>query len=216
MSNKQIITIKGTKDGLTFLLDDSCSFEVMIEELKNVLGNSHNSILSGPLMHVLIKSGYRKMTSKQQNLIKEIFKSKGNLLVRSIENEIEVIQNRLKSQVKVINGIIRSGQISEIEGNVLLLGDVNPGGNLLATGDIYILGALRGIAHAGIKGDKNSIIISSKMKPQQLRIADIYCRQDDFKEDLAKPEVAFVKGNDIIIEYFQHFNKLKGAFGTFI
>ena len=216
MVNKQKVAIKGTKDGLTFLLDDDCSFEELLEELKDKLENSHQSILSGPLMRVIVKTGYRKISAEQLELIKNIFKAKGNLLVQAIENEIEEMKDRLKSQVKVLNGIIRSGQVAEVEGNVLLLGDVNPGGNLLATGDIYILGALKGTAHAGRYGDQDAKVISLDLQPQQLRIAEFFYSFTENKAKIDPPVVAYLKDGEIIIEHFQHFNKLKKAFGPLI
>src|SRR5699024_6098067 len=70
----------------------------------------------------------------------------------------------------------RSGQVLRVEGDLLLIGDVNPGGKVVATGDIYIMGNLRGIAHAGINGNRKAIIAASYMKPTQLRIADYISR----------------------------------------
>src|SRR5699024_12438240 len=58
--------------------------------------------------------------------------------------------------LKSISQIVRSGQVLDIEGDLLLIGDVNPGGEVRATGDIYILGKLHGIAHAGTKGNDRS------------------------------------------------------------
>jgi septum site-determining protein MinC len=62
---------------------------------------------------------------------------------------------------------------------MLLLGDVNPGGTLRCTGDVYVLGALRGTVHAGVEGNQDAIIAASLMKPTQLRIADVISRPPD-------------------------------------
>lgn len=60
--------------------------------------------------------------------------------------------NRLKAESEIISvaKIVRSGQVLETEGDLLLIGDVNPGGMVKAGGNIFILGSLRGIAHAGL------------------------------------------------------------------
>lgn len=170
---KQNVNIKGTKDGLIFLLNDDCSFEDLFEELKEKLENSHQGILSGPLTRVILKTGFRKLTNSQHEEIKHIFKTKGNLIVHSIENEIDNLKEQQRSQIKTITGVIRSGQIYESDLNILLIGDVNPGGVLISAGNIYVLGALKGIAHAGIKGNSKAIIAASIMEPPQVRIADI-------------------------------------------
>jgi septum site-determining protein MinC len=97
--------------------------------------------------------------------------------------------------------MIRSGQTLETEGHLLLLGDVNPGGTLRCTGDIYVMGALRGTAHAGCEGDENAIIAASLMKPMQLRIADVISRPPD-EWASAEPwmEYAFLREGTMAID----------------
>src|SRR5699024_10424628 len=85
--------------------------------------------------------------------------------------------------IKAFNRVVRSGQVLRVEGDLLLIGDVNPGGKVVATGDIYIMGNLRGIAHAGINGNRKAIIAASYMKPTQLRIADYISRAPDYETD---------------------------------
>jgi septum site-determining protein MinC len=58
-------------------------------------------------------------------------------------------------------------------GNIVLIGDVNPGAELIASGDIVIVGALRGTAHAGAQGDREARVIALEFAPTQLRIANV-------------------------------------------
>lgn len=67
---------------------------------------------------------------------------------------------------------LRSGQKVVFAGNVVLLGDLNPGAQIEADGDIIVMGQLRGTVHAGAEGDRNSTVITSSMQATQLRIAD--------------------------------------------
>lgn len=67
---------------------------------------------------------------------------------------------------------LRSGQKVVFGGNVVLLGDLNPGAQIEADGDIIILGNLRGTVHAGAEGDRKATVITSSLRPTQLRIAD--------------------------------------------
>ena len=76
--------------------------------------------------------------------------------------------------------IIRSGQVLNVTGDLLLIGDVNPGGTVIADGNIFILGALKGIAHAGFDGNTEAVIAASVMKPSQLRISDVLNRAPDY------------------------------------
>ena len=68
---------------------------------------------------------------------------------------------------------MRSGQKIEFEGSIVVLGDVNGGAEVIAGENIVILGVLRGLAHAGAKGNKKGIIATHRIECPQLRIANI-------------------------------------------
>ncbi|GJM75644.1 hypothetical protein HMSSN036_78600 [Paenibacillus macerans] len=103
------VTIKGIKDGLVFLLDDKCDFSSLLEELRYKLEFSHQHILTGPIIHVDVKLGMRLVTEDQKEMILDILKQKGNLLVRSIEMPA-IAQEKDENAVKTLAGIVRSGQ----------------------------------------------------------------------------------------------------------
>lgn len=67
---------------------------------------------------------------------------------------------------------VRSGVRVESDGHLTVLGDVNPGGEVIAVGSILIWGRLRGSAHAGVQGDKSACVCALEMSPQRLQIAD--------------------------------------------
>ncbi len=79
----------------------------------------------------------------------------------------------------VHRGTLRSGDHLQAEGSVLLLGDVNPGARISAAGNVLVWGRLRGIAHAGVAGDRNARIVALQLRPLQLRIADVVARGPD-------------------------------------
>ena len=68
-------------------------------------------------------------------------------------------------------GTLRGGQALHNLGNIVVIGDVNPGAELVASGDIVVFGALRGVAHAGAQGDRSARVIALELAPTQLRIA---------------------------------------------
>ena len=105
-----------------------------------------------------------------------------------------------------IQRTLRSGQSITAEGNIVVIGDVNPGSEIKATGDITVWGVLGGIAHAGAYGNKYARIRALKMNAIQLRIADVFARRPDSinipyiqKSDTFVPEEATVKHKQIII-----------------
>jgi septum site-determining protein MinC len=91
------------------------------------------------------------------------------------------------SDLLVHRGTLRSGDHLQAEGSVLLLGDVNPGARISAAGHVLVWGRLRGVAHAGVTGDRQARIVALQLRPLQLRIADAVARGP---EDLPPPGLA--------------------------
>ena len=75
-------------------------------------------------------------------------------------------------------GTLRGGQALHNLGNLVVIGDVNPGAELVASGDIVVFGALRGVAHAGAQGDRSARVIALELAPTQLRIATVIASGD--------------------------------------
>lgn len=176
-TTKQRIVIKGNKEGLHFKLDSNCSYEELTEELDQKLRVNMSQFLQGPLTHVYLHVGERYLTKGQRQEITELIERTGNLRVKDIHTDVisieEARQMLQNSMPKVEVGLVRSGQVLESDQDILILGDVNPGGWVVSSGNIYVMGALKGIAHAGKKGDRNKIVAASWMEPTQLRIADV-------------------------------------------
>lgn len=76
------------------------------------------------------------------------------------------------SETKFHKGSLRSGQKIEFEGSLIIIGDVNGGAEVIAGENVVVLGTLRGLAHAGAKGNKNAIIATSAILAPQIRIAN--------------------------------------------
>ena len=103
----------------------------------------------------------------------------------------------------LIKRTLRSGQRVDFDGNVVVLGDVNPGAEVVAGGDIVVMGSLRGLAHAGAYGDADAVVVAFRLRPTQLRIADRISRSPDAEgTDPAFPELARISKGAIVIEAF--------------
>ncbi|GIP16915.1 putative septum site-determining protein MinC [Paenibacillus montaniterrae] len=202
MTAKQHIMIKGVKDGLLFLLDDQCDFEVILSELKHKLEKTHQQLLSGPLIHITVKLGQRAITEEQSKQLSDILRAQGNLMVQAIESDVPPARKlRAHAQLKVATTIVRSGQEIDYDGDLLLLGDVHPGGVVRCTGDIYVMGALNGIAYAGINGRKEAIIAASVLKPTQMKIADIMSDpSDDVEPGDGLMEYAYIENEQLCVQ----------------
>lgn len=134
--------------------------------------------------------------------------------VEVIETEDAVDEEELKKYNKeteklptlYIHRTLRSGQSISSEGNIVIIGDVNPGAEIVAKGDITVWGILGGIAHAGSDGNTYSRIRALKLNAIQLRIGGIFARRPDTvnipyvqKTDTFTPEEARVSKKNIVI-----------------
>ncbi|NUK30775.1 septum site-determining protein MinC [Parageobacillus sp. VR-IP] len=206
---KQYVMIKGTKDGLTLHLDDNCSYDDLLRELEEKLTVSEKIEPDSPLVSVHLKVGNRYLTPEQEEELRTLIRRTKNFVVSSIESNVltkeEALEWKRKTEIVSVSKIVRSGQVLHVQGDLLLIGDVNPGGTVIAGGNIFILGALRGIAHAGYYGNKEAVIAASVMKPTQLRISDVMNRAPDYKTDEGNEmECAYIdEHNQIVVDRLQ-------------
>ena len=109
-------------------------------------------------------------------------------------------------QTIYVTQTLRSGQVLEFDGNIVIIGDCHPGSEIKATGDITVWGVLGSIAHAGAKGNRDAKIRALKMNAVQLRIADCYSRRPDgtnipyiIKSSVFTPEEARIVDDSIVL-----------------
>jgi septum site-determining protein MinC len=208
---KSSVWIKGTKDGLLFFFDDNLPFSVVLNELKHKLLHEQAShIWNGPDMRVQIKLGKRQITRKEEQELREIFALRKNLLIQTLESDDVPYLLDPPRKMEMLTGTIRSGQVLSHQGDLLLLGDVNPGGCVQATGNVFVLGALRGLAHAGSDGDETVIIAASIFRPTQLRIHNIISRPpDEWAETENKMRFAYVVNEQIAVDKMSHLSHIR-------
>lgn len=105
------------------------------------------------------------------------------------------------SETKFHRGSLRSGQKIEFEGSLAILGDVNAGAEVLAGENIVVLGILRGMAHAGAKGNKEAIIAAASIESAQIRIANVVkeIEKEEFEEDIKTCAYIDEEG-DVVLE----------------
>lgn len=113
---------------------------------------------------------------------------------RTFASEISV------SETKFHRGSLRSGQRLEEEKSIVILGDVNSGAEVIASDNIVVLGTLRGLAHAGAKGNREAIIAAGRLDTAQMRIANIVKEFNREEEPLRKLAYAYIQDDRIILE----------------
>lgn len=102
------------------------------------------------------------------------------------------------SDTKFQKGSLRCGQKIEYEGSIVIIGDVNAGAEVIASENIVILGTLRGLAHAGAKGNKNAIIATNVVDCPQIRISNVI-KEMEKEDEKRNKNYAYINENDEII-----------------
>lgn len=148
------------------------------------------------------------LTNKEIEEIKEIIKNQIDVEVRFDSPTTLGLHSITRSYKKDVGtsettfhkGSLRSGQRIEVEGSLVVIGDVNSGAEIIAADNIVVVGTLRGLAHAGAKGNKEAIIAASTLDVVQLRISNIVKEIDRENEEVYEHAYVYVDGDEIVIE----------------
>lgn len=185
------------------------SFSEMKHELEQRLESSKNF---APGTQVRVHVGERHLSSKQVRELEDILLDYG-LHLRDLmcngppdeegdaEKEGPFYSMPHYDRTILVCRHLRSGQKLFSEGNVVVLGDVNPGAEVIAGGNILVMGSLRGMAHAGAFGDDSAVISAYRLSPTQLRIANHITRPPDGEVIVVEnPELARIRAGKVVIE----------------
>ena len=212
MSNHVII--KGKNDRLVIALDPDISFldicdilKTKILEARNFIGNSRMAIeFSG-----------RALTNEEENILIGIITDNSNIVISYIfskreDSDEEIDLDHLNPLIEegkthFYRGTLRSGSKIESDGNVVVLGDVNPSSIIKARGNVVVLGHLNGTVYAGLGGDDRAFIGAVHFNPIQITIGmkTITDIQNEILDSTRvnkkdKFKVARIRNQEIIVE----------------
>ena len=175
---KSCINISMKKDQVIIKIDENAEQRDIIANLKKKMIELKN-LYKDDKTPILVNGKVLKNKEMEeiQSLIKRFldvqieFESPKVLGLHGIKRSF--YKEIATSETKFHKGSLRSGQKIEFEGSLVIIGDVNPGAEVIAGENIIVLGALRGLAHAGAKGNRDAIIEAVEIESMQLRIADV-------------------------------------------
>lgn len=189
--------LKGINDGV---LIDIVNIDRDIIDLKNKLKNEG---FFGQDVDFILKDKDKEYFPELWNILKEY---NHNLYVmKNLEEKKEKVLKSIinEENTKVIRKTLRSGQKVEFDGNIVVIGDINPGAIVEASGDVYVFGRARGVLHAGIYGDRSKVILALSMEVHQLRIADVIAKGSDEKPEGRVSEKAYLDSGNLIVEEYK-------------
>lgn len=219
MTKQQYVTIKGNKNGLVLKLDDKCAYSDLLAELRQRVSESE---LEG-LTEVQVDLGNRHCDEADEAELRRIIDDSGKLHISNIQSNVltnaACEQIVLEKQSETFIGIVRSGQVVKADGDLVIIGDVNPNARVVAGGSIYVLGRLKGIAHAGAYGNEDAVIAASWLEATHLLIADqLELMTDELTILSEQPEMecAYLhKDGFIAIDRLQELRNLRPQLSTF-
>lgn len=203
MSNYITISIK--KNQVVIKVDENAEQKEIVTDLKKKIIELKN-LYQDDKTPILItgKVLKNKEMDEIQNLIKKFinvqieFDSPKVLGLHGIKKTF--YKEVATSETKFHKGSIRSGQRMEFEGSLVIIGDVNAGAEVIAGENIVVLGNLRGLAHAGAKGNKDAVIEAAEIDAVQVRIADKVKEIEKDEGEIRKVKTsAYINDNDELI-----------------
>lgn len=151
------------------------------------------------LYGLVSKSIVTKETAHKLGLITKLEK-----LLSKPDQKLKPLDINLPGETAIlIQKTMRSGFKVAYQGHVIVIGDVNPGAEIIASGSVVVWGRLRGTVHAGADGDQSAVVCALDLSPMQLRIATKITTTPQDQAD-PKPEIASIFEGDIIAEPWQH------------
>ena len=222
--SRPTVELKGFRDGMRLIIDPEASMEQIEQAIVERMASLGDS-LSGLTMNLDL--GSRSLNDNELVRLKKLLNEDYGLEVKQIIGDSqdeprsaettqiagvpalhseERVYNQIaqvNEETRFIRHTLRSGQIERaLEGNMVILGDVNPGAEVVAAGDIIVLGALRGVAHAGALGNTSSVIFALKLLPTQLRIGRFITRAPAEQQRHQRAEIARVLEDAIVVEEY--------------
>lgn len=215
------VTIKGTKDGLAVFLGPG-DLGALVAELEEHLAQRPAFFRGG---RVILHVGPRQMSAEEIAQVGQCLEQWG-VSLWAVDTEaaetaasaralgLEVLPEGRKvstggaepsvapetQSAVLVCRTLRSGQALRHPGHVVVIGDVNPGAEIVAGGHVVVWGRLRGTVHAGAHGDEEAVICALCLAPTQLRIADVVARSPEDTEGPEIPEVARLRDGRIVVE----------------
>ena len=218
MTDSTLIQIKGMRDGLLVSLGDagwSVVQQALIERIEQQPAFFQGARLALDVGNHALKSS--ELSSLRDKLseygimlwailsVSPVTENTAQILglatrvAKSRPAEARTIKKSDEESALWVNKTVRSGTRIEHDGHIVVLGDVNPGAEIIAEGSIIVWGRIRGVVHAGAKGNQNAVVCALDLSPTQLRIAEQIAVSPE-RRGKSTPEVVRIKDGQLQAE----------------
>jgi septum site-determining protein MinC len=203
---RQTVIIKGNNYGLSVFLDPETPMEELLSDIRKKFQESAR-FFRGANMAVSFEG--RTLTPEEINTIINTICENSEIEISCVIDTDKareaffkrVLEEKAKEEAdgnasgdgQFYKGTLRSGQVLEAEGSIIILGDVNPGARIVAKGNIIVLGALHGTAIAGLGRGKHAVVVALEMAPIQIRIGEVTARMSGKMKPSGNAQIAYLK-----------------------
>jgi septum site-determining protein MinC len=224
---EQAFAIKGVRDGLLISLDPAAEWGQVTSDLAARI-DAQSNFFAGA--RIIVDVGNRPVPKYELTSLKALLERRGLTLWAVLsesattvdsadaldlrtsvggvapgghverQDEAGIDPEEIGTEGVLIRRTLRSGRTVHSTGHVVVYGDVNPGAEIIAVGDVLVWGRLRGNVHAGAEGDESAVVCALDMTPTQLRIAGYIVTSPPEKRHKPRPEVALVRDGQIVVE----------------
>src|SRR5579875_59957 len=218
------IAIKGTRNGLLLTLEPETPFSELLNALaerlaeapaffrgaslsidtsQRALRTSERTQLEALLAHYQMSMAPASSTAARPAAtrdLREMDSWTSGVAAQASRGNVVTSDLRESSDTLFLRRTVRSGQAIHHHSNVVVLGDVNPGAEIVAGNDIIIWGVLRGMVHAGYPDNEGAMVCALVLAPVQLRIAHLLSRPPEGLEVPPRPEVVTIRNEQIVVE----------------
>ena len=199
------VSINLRKDEILIKINDNASQEEIVKELLLKIAEL-KKLYQDEKTPIRVTGKVLKNSEREE--IKDIIKNEIDVEIRFDTPTTLGLHSITRSYKKDIGtsettfhkGSLRSGQRIEVEGSIVIIGDVNSGAEVIAGDNVIVIGTLRGLAHAGAKGNKEAIIAVSTLDAVQLRISNIVREIDRDEEEIREHAYIYVENDKIEID----------------
>lgn len=203
------VVIKGSRSGMTVILDPLVPFEDLVEDVGYKFKESAR--FWGSVQMTLTLEGRSLSPGEEFQIVKAItdnsqidvlclLDTDANRIARCEKALTERLMELSSQTGQFYKGSLVRGDCLESEASVVIIGDVEPGAKVIAKGNIIVLGTLQGTACAGAAGNEEAVVVAFDMAPMQLRIAGYATRAEEKSKRLGRgPVVVSVEKEGIIV-----------------
>lgn len=200
----KLITLKGSAKGITLHLKEDADFEELKVALEQHLTESAD-FFNKVDVSILLEG--KKINKLEYSQLVDIIINKTPIncekITANIGEKTLDLQNRVVDEVEFHHGTLRAGQRVQSDKNIVIMGDVNPSAEIVAKGNVIILGSLKGVAWAGYPEGKDNFIVAFDMQPMMLKIGQVFGRSDhsgNTKQRANNSGISFLIDDQITVE----------------